>query len=793
MVMLTKYQETAKEEASKKIEDLLDAAENSESYQQRRFLLQAPTGSGKTLLSAQIVSDIASNEHHDVAFVFLAPNKLQDQAQASFERYLSGGSVSFLDTLPADRALPKNSILFLNWSSINKKGNNLIKDREDGRNLSTVVERTATAQRNIILIVDESHHTANSKNSKELIASISPTLIFDISATPASTPSDLEIAAKFRNWVKVPLEDVTAEGIICKKAYFNDGLDEYQTEMREAFGADYDSYNSLNIYSALRERERFEEALISEGSPYNPLMGIQLPSEGSADKDSREETSKVDEAISFLLKIGVDRDEIAVYLADRKENLDGIAELHSPIKVVIFKVAVAVGWDCPRLKTGALLRDTKTKPFAIQTLGRWMRQPLRQSFNNEYLNRAYLYTEASLMPQVASDNDVDIVVPKTTVQRPEFKNSVASMQIPASERVTVVGAEMNVGFIQTNFIKALREEFNRERSSSDKVQPVLNILEAMGFTNPHADSASVKKIHGYFIENADTGEIGGETEIERLTSRMEAEKLFTDVVSEHLSEFNVSSTKNISSSILGSISRIVKIESASVAKIIIADNSLKHIFSRIVKNIADNFKADNPDFFNQDEKFKNVLWSAPETMEISCAHGEPRAADDNDSYAYNFLPVLNTAGGKGKGSNPEIAYLEASSQQGYRDLYRWTMKNGDSGSGNLAIPYDKPVAAGSSETVKALFFPDWIAYTMDGNIEIHETKSGMHLLSEVTLAKHKAAVAWCKEINRELDFEVSFGIVNLAETKAGEVLYKANMNAETLDPEKLENWEPLVK
>ena len=62
--------------------------------------------------------------------------------------------------------------------------------------------------------------------------------------------------------------------------------------------------------------------------------------------------------------------QLAVWLSDRHENLDGIEESDATSSVVIIKQAVATGWDCPRAHILVKLRDNMEETFEIQTIGR---------------------------------------------------------------------------------------------------------------------------------------------------------------------------------------------------------------------------------------------------------------------------------------------------------------------------------------------------------------------------------------------------------------------------------------
>ena len=87
-----------------------------------------------------------------------------------------------------DRKIGENEILFINWHSINKKDINIfVRENEQDNNLNSIIKNTKEDGRTIILIIDESHHTASSEKSKELIEVISPKITLEVSATPHLT------------------------------------------------------------------------------------------------------------------------------------------------------------------------------------------------------------------------------------------------------------------------------------------------------------------------------------------------------------------------------------------------------------------------------------------------------------------------------------------------------------------------------------------------------------------------------------------------------------------------------
>lgn len=59
---------------------------------------------------------------------------------------------------------------------------------------------------------------------------------------------------------------------------------------------------------------------------------------------------------------------------------------------LLFKQALATGWDCPREKIIVKLRENMSETFEIQTLGRLRRMPKAKHYDKEILDCSYLYT-----------------------------------------------------------------------------------------------------------------------------------------------------------------------------------------------------------------------------------------------------------------------------------------------------------------------------------------------------------------------------------------------------------------
>ena len=93
-------------------------------------------------------------------------------------------------------------------------------------------------------------------------------------------------------------------------------------------------------------------------------------------------------------KISTENGKLAIHLSENKRNLNSIKKNDNEVEVLIFKQAIALGWDCPRAQILALFRDWKTLNFSIQTLGRIIRMPQVKigHYREEILNHSYVFT-----------------------------------------------------------------------------------------------------------------------------------------------------------------------------------------------------------------------------------------------------------------------------------------------------------------------------------------------------------------------------------------------------------------
>ena len=400
------YQEIAIVKLKDEVNELLEAEGN------KICIFKSPTGSGKTLMMAEFCKRLIDSriDGKKFSFIWIAVNKLHDQSRNSLKKYYDQFGVSlkcsYFEDLD-DRKIGENEILFLNWASINKKGNIYVRENERDNNLSNIVARTKDEGRIIILVIDESHRNAETDKSKELIEDIGPKITIEVSATP-------QLKGVFRG-VEVELKDVKDDGMIKKEIVINPGFENIKLDKKLADKM----ADEIVVEAGLNKRAELAKLYEAEGSNVNPLMLIQIP-------DSRKGLiDKKDIVVQLLSKYGIttDNGQLAIYLSDKdsKINLDNIEKNENEVGVMIFKQAIAVGWDCPRAAILVLFREWKSMIFSIQTIGRIMRMPEHFHYNNAELNRGYIYTSLSDIG-IAEDIAKEYIAPFEGKRRKDYEN-----------------------------------------------------------------------------------------------------------------------------------------------------------------------------------------------------------------------------------------------------------------------------------------------------------------------------------------------------------------------------------
>lgn len=356
------------------------------STSRKEVVFKAPTGSGKTFMAASLFEELAE-ENPSVNFCILwaCPGKgeLHKQSFDAVKTYLGGNPVCSLledDFFGSRKYIKDKEIVFINWEKLIQKdketgkwANNLMKDQE-GMNFIDVIEKTKQNGTRVILVIDESHIGASQKaRIQEFINTIIiPNIVLEMSATPLNNHIDVEIET----------QKVVDEGMIKEDVIVNQGINKEDKTL-----AEQDS-ELLVLQKGYDKRQEIVEEYNKLNIAVNPLVLIQIPNvdEGEAKKLVIKD---------FLREKGITEDNGKLKLwCDDKGNFDkkAIKKNNDITEYLVFKTAVATGWDCPRVHILIKFRDGKSETFETQTIGRILRTAEAKSYDNYLLDNAYIFT-----------------------------------------------------------------------------------------------------------------------------------------------------------------------------------------------------------------------------------------------------------------------------------------------------------------------------------------------------------------------------------------------------------------
>jgi type III restriction enzyme len=354
--------------------------------QNNKIIMESPTGSGKTIILISYIEKYFDYVGNTI-FVWLTPGKgeLEEQSREKMKRFtpsLKTGNIQ--DILQS--GFSAKATYFINWEVITKSGNIAISDTEKA-NLFNRIKDAHRMNLDFIVIIDEEHLNDTSK-AQDIINAISAKYEIRVSATT--------VKRALGTFYRIEEIDVINEELITKAMYINKDIDEDNIENLE-------NETDYLIEKANSIRKEIKTAYEREGDNINPLVLIQFP---NLNDDLIERVEKKLEQLGYTYNNNL----VASWFAeetktDKEMNSKKLGKINigtneeNSITIndaapyfLLFKQALATGWDCPRAKILVKLRERMTETFEIQTLGRLRRMPLAKHYGDDLLDCSYIYT-----------------------------------------------------------------------------------------------------------------------------------------------------------------------------------------------------------------------------------------------------------------------------------------------------------------------------------------------------------------------------------------------------------------
>lgn len=452
---LKRYQEKAIQNGKGKglLPPSFDAL-TSEETEQTLIILKAITGSGKTVIASEYIERILTADKEDrgdspICIIWLSKGNgmLHMQSSEKIKSYVRSASihVNGIESSAVFTASQfyDNDVYVINWEKL-YTDNNLVTETENENILSAL--KNTPADMRFIMIVDEFHAGYEQETYNRMVELFKPIIILGMTATPR-----IDQLAKADRKIIIPVKEIQDEAMVKIGIKFN-----AQTDLSTI--SKYDTQEEYFLRLALKRRDLLEEQYRMEGSKIIPLLLIQFDDE----RNGKNVTAAINSIINILdsefsnnvngdYAIWMDTQRNSNIIRSKDEiikNLD-----NNTVKVLLFKQAIATGWDCPRAQVILRYRkinDTSDGTFDLQTLGRIFRMPEPDRgayYNNPSLNYGYVYSvdntyrlEQNFSDSLSSTGDKDSFENTSDyIQNPEYKTSVAIFEkMVCAENNTVI-------------------------------------------------------------------------------------------------------------------------------------------------------------------------------------------------------------------------------------------------------------------------------------------------------------------------------------------------------------------
>ena len=697
----------------------------------RTLIFKAPTGAGKTVMASQMLHDLTDElrsrgdcPYQEVAYIWIAPNKLHQQSYFKMKNFFTESRILrpvMYDELDHSAGyIQPGEILFVNWESINKAKNVMVRDSEQNASLYEITRRTREEHGlPIVVIIDEEHlyWTRTADKSKAVLEKICPKVEIRISATP-KTQGDLT--------VNILREEVIREEMIKKQVVLNPDISEgYNDELE---------LNQQLIKQALNKRNQLAEAYRKLGVNINPLLLIQLPND-TTETMSADDTKIAEQVKTYLKAVkGIDTEngKLAIWLSNEKtENLNGLEKLDDQTEVLLFKQAIALGWDCPRAAVLLIFRKLQSNQFTIQTVGRILRMPEQKFYENDLLNVGYVYTDVSKEQIEIVAEDMEYLnkdalqalrrenldnVALTSYYR-EQKSSDRNRLGPDFKQTLIdVFKEHWLLTYQPSFFTLAEMTGNDEEETAEqKPEPA----QSSAYTNRQKAESQhirfdVRNINveipeGVVFQN-EVGIIDVSGERRKFArSAGEVYRIYLDYCRSLLGKFEKAHSLGVLAGYVMEVMETLFDLFESDAQKVILYHSNKPKFTEIISKALHRYelKLQNRQREAKKRSFERYIWEVPaERLYKEDTHHVMNLVKDHALLPFVELNAVST---------PEqrfTAFLEQNAEN-----IDWWYKNGDEGKQHYSVPYTM------SNGDKSLFYVDFIVRMKNGQVFLFDTKS----------------------------------------------------------------------
>ena len=373
---LASYQKEAVEGLSGVVRKVAEFHESEGANQQEIALkygvtlLQSPTGSGKTLVLGRVLEVLRGALSRPVVWLWFAPYAgLVSQTRDALVIQCGGLRVRDVVSDRAPAATRDGDVFIQTWATVaarNKNARRVRRTSESNLSLDDMLAELRDRRYFIGVVIDEAHLNfgASAKVAADFyLRHLRPDFTLLATATPNDDKLDafrekaqIEVASR----IIVPRSDVVAAGL--NKVGLKLGI----IRFRDGDGELID-HEQATLTAGWTQHKRICAELEERGIELTPLMLVQVEDQAKGEEDP------VKRVRDKLIEIGVSENSIAIHTSGEPDPDFHLLAYDPDKQVLIFKVAVATGFDAPRAWTLVSVRPNRGKDFGLQIVGRIMR------------------------------------------------------------------------------------------------------------------------------------------------------------------------------------------------------------------------------------------------------------------------------------------------------------------------------------------------------------------------------------------------------------------------------------
>jgi type III restriction enzyme len=326
------------------------------------LLIEAPTGAGKTLIAGKVLERMLEVDR--IVWFWFAPFKgVVDQSAAFLQEQIRGVR---LRTLADDRngiGTRSGDVFVTTWQSVATKMRDRRSVRQTGEQNGSIDDLIVSLREQgfrIGVVVDEAHHGFHGETQAAIFFRqvLNPEYTVLITATPDDADLlDLQRRMQVDNVhrISVSRADAVESGLIKK------GIKCVAWRTEEGSDARID-FEKTALKEGVILHQSLKAKLKEAGINLVPLLLVQATDNAS-----------VARARETLKSFGFTEEQIATHTSNEPDaGLNSLANDETR-EVLIFKMAVALGFDAPRAWGLVSLRAARDEDFGVQLVGRILR------------------------------------------------------------------------------------------------------------------------------------------------------------------------------------------------------------------------------------------------------------------------------------------------------------------------------------------------------------------------------------------------------------------------------------